>query len=43
MGIGINYECCSKRPRFEPVFFQPVAGLSLVAERNIIKVLGKYA
>jgi hypothetical protein len=33
---------CSRRSRLEPVLLQPVAGLAIVAERDIIRVLGKY-
>ena len=34
---------CSRRLRLEPVLLQPVAGMAIVAERDIIIVLGKYA
>ena len=39
----LSRSSCSKRHRLEPLFNQHVAGLAVVAERNLIRVLGKYA
>ena len=41
--LQLSRSSCSWRPRLEHVINQPVAGFAVVAERDLIRVLGKYA